>query len=83
MITEISNEDREQICKFKEIANRRGIANSKQVQNLFNRVFNTPNMKASSCAGCVRGRINKLWNALQELERKEKEEAEKKNAEEN
>lgn len=78
MITEITEEDREQIKKFKEIANRRGIANSKQVQNLFNRVFNTPNMKASSCAGCVRGRINKLWNALQEIEKEEAETKEKK-----
>lgn len=79
MITEISEEDKIQIRRFKEIADRRGIANSKQVQNLFNRVFNTPNMKASSCAGCIRGRINKLYNKLIEIEKAEQE---KKNAEE-
>lgn len=78
MITEISNEDREQIRRFKAIADRRGIANSKKVQELFNKIFETPNMKATSCAGCIRGRINKLWNALQEIEKKEAETKENK-----
>lgn len=73
MITEITEEDREQIRRFKAIADRRGIANSKKLQELFNKIFETPNMKATSCAGCVRGRINKLYNALQEIEKKEKE----------
>ena len=80
MITEISNEDREQIRRFKAIADRRGIANSKKVQEIFNRVFETPNMKSSSCAGCVRGRINKLWNALQEIEKKDAETKENNNS---
>lgn len=80
MITEISEEDKIQIIRFKEIADRRGIANSKQVQNLFNKIFETPNMKATSCAGCIRGRMNKLYNKLIEIEKAEQE---KKNAEEN
>lgn len=79
MITEISEEDKIQIRRFKEIADRRGIANSKKVQELFNRIFETPNMKATSCAGCIRGRINKLYNKLIEIEKAEQE---KKNAEE-
>lgn len=80
MITEISNEDREQIRRFKAIADRRGIANSKKVQELFNKIFETPNMKATSCAGCIRGRINKLYNKLIEIEKKEAETKEKKEA---
>lgn len=78
MITEISNEDREQIRRFKAIADRRGIANSKKVQELFNKIFETPNMKATSCAGCIRGRINKLYNKLIEIEKKEAETKENK-----
>lgn len=80
MITEISNEEREQIRRFKAIADRRGIANSKKVQELFNKIFETPNMKATSCAGCIRGRINKLYNKLIEIEKEEAETKEKKEA---
>lgn len=79
MITEITEEDREQIRRFKEISDRRGIANPNKVTELYNRVLHR-NEKPTRCAGCINGRIRKLYNELLQFE---KEEAGKKNAEEN
>ena len=75
MITNLTDEDREQIRLLKNIANRRGICNPKVTTELYNRVMSR-NEKVVRCNGCLIGRINKMWNALQELERKEAEEEE-------
>ena len=81
MITNITDEDKEQIRRFKDIVDRGRIAHSGKVTELYNKIFNRFE-KPTRCGGCLRSRINKMWNALQELERKEKEEQQKKNAEE-
>jgi hypothetical protein len=77
MVTELTEEMRQQIHRFKEIADRRGIANPNKVQELYNKMFNT-NQKATHCAGCIRGRINKMWNELQRIEKEEAETKENK-----
>lgn len=77
----ISEEDRELIRKFEAIKKKGLYVQSAQMQKVYNRVFET-NMAATSCGTCIRGRINKLVDALNKLENEEREEAAKKVEEE-
>ena len=72
----ISEEDRELIRKFEAIKKKGLYVQSAQMQKVYNRVFET-NMAATSCGTCIRGRINKLVDALNKLEKEEREEAAK------
>lgn len=77
----ISEEDRELIRKFEAIKKKGLYVQSATMQKVYNRVFET-NMAATSCGTCIRGRINKLVDALNKLENEEREEAAKKVEEE-
>ena len=72
----ISEEDRELIRKFEAIKKKGLYVQSAQMQKVYNTVFET-NMAATSCGTCIRGRINKLVDALNKLEKEEMEEAAK------
>ena len=72
----ISEEDRELIRKFEAIKKKGLYVQSAQMQKVYNRVFET-NMAATSCGTCIRGRINKLVDALNKLENEEREAAKK------
>lgn len=72
----ISEEDRELIRKFEAIKKKGLYVQSAQMQKVYNRVFET-NVAATSCGTCIRGRINKLVDALNKLEKEEREEAAK------
>ena len=67
----ISNEDRELIRKFDSIRQKGYYCNSKQLQSVYNRVFNV-SMTPTSCSSCMRQRIQKLVNALNKEEEEEK-----------
>lgn len=67
----ISNEDRELIRKFDSIRQKGYYCNSKQLQSVYNRVFNV-SMSPTSCSSCMRQRIQKLVNALNKEEEEEK-----------
>lgn len=67
----ISNEDRELIRKFDSIRQKGYYCNSKQLQNVYNRVFNV-SMTPTSCSSCMRQRIQKLVNALNKEEEEER-----------
>lgn len=67
----ISNEDRELIRKFDSIRQKGYYCNSKQLQSVFNRVFNV-SMTPTSCSSCMRQRIQKLVNALNKEEEEER-----------
>ena len=69
----ISKEDRELIRKFEQIKKKGLYVQSAQMQKVYNTVFET-NMAATSCGTCIRGRINKLVDALNKLEKEEMEE---------
>ena len=70
----ISEEDRELIRKFEAIKKKGLYVQSAQMQKVYNRIFET-NMAATSCGTCIRGRINKLVDALNKLENEEREAA--------
>lgn len=70
----ISNEDRELIRKFDSIRQKGYYCNSKQLQNVYNRVFNV-SMTPTSCSSCMRQRIQKLVNALNKEEEEERKQA--------
>lgn len=72
----ISEEDRELIRKFEAIKKKGLYVQSATMQKVYNRVFET-NMAATSCGTCIRGRINKLVDALNKLENEEREAAKK------
>lgn len=67
----ISNEDRELIRKFDSIRQKGYYCNSKQLQSVYNRVFNV-SMTPTSCSSCMRQRIQKLVNALNKEEEEER-----------
>ena len=67
----ISNEDRELIRKFDSIRQKGYYCNSKQLQSVYNRVFNV-SMSPTSCSSCMRQRIQKLVNALNKEEEEER-----------
>lgn len=70
----ISNEDRELIRKFDSIRQKGYYCNSKQLQSVYNRVFNV-SMTPTSCSSCMRQRIQKLVNALNKEEEEERKQA--------
>ena len=72
----ISKEDRELIRKFENIRQRGYYCNSRQLQELYNRVFNV-NKPATQCSSCMRQRIGELMKALIKEEEQEAQEASK------
>lgn len=72
----ISEEDRKLIRKFEDIKKRGLYVQSSQLQAVYNRVFQV-NLSATTCGTCLRGRTQKLVDALNKLELEEREAARK------
>lgn len=72
----ISEEDRKLIRKFEDIKKRGLYVQSSQLQAVYNRVFEV-NLSSTTCGTCLRGRTQKLVDALNKLENEEREAARK------
>ena len=72
----ISEEDRKLIRKFEDIKKRGLYVQSSQLQAVYNRVFQV-NLSATTCGTCLRGRTQKLVDALNKLENEERDAARK------
>lgn len=72
----ISEEDRKLIRKFEDIKKRGLYVQSSQLQAVYNRVFQV-NLSSTTCGTCLRGRTQKLVDALNKLELEERETARK------
>lgn len=71
----ISNEDRELIRKFEDIMRKGRYCNGRQLQTVYNRVFDVT-MAATSCGSCLRARTQKLVAVLNKEEADEAKQAE-------
>lgn len=78
----ISQEDRELIRKFEDIMRKGRYCNGRQLQTVYNRVFDVT-MAATSCGSCLRARTQKLVAALNKEEADEAKEAASKAADTN
>ena len=64
-----NSEDIQMIRKFEELKNNGYYCDSKQLNDVYNRVLEK-NVAPTSCGSCMRVRIQELVNALNDFERK-------------
>jgi len=66
----ISDEDIKKIEQFIEIKNKNFYVDSKQLQDVYNRVLNT-NLSPTNCGSCIRKRVEALEQALNQFKKEQ------------
>lgn len=66
----ISDEDIKKIEQFIEIKKKNFYVDSKQLQDVYNRVLNT-NLSPTNCGSCIRKRVEALEQALNQFKKEQ------------